>query len=674
MGKLIFPTGVGEGRTPPKMAGEFMADKTPNSKSTAGCGIQILEQKGDADARLRFCMSPDGMKLGISRYFKPSCTGKPLTAESIMQQVRNAGIQVEPDAEAAASAVELLQKNQDVSRVVLARGIPPVDASDASLDPIGDHRFPVFAGQAVCKKTMARASRVGKALDGSPIPPAKKGEKGKNLKIKMGENLEMDGESGVMRATCYGRVIMEKDRVDVLPLLKITKDTISVVGTLHYRDAHGKPVTAERLEPELKEMGVALPVLRRRVEYAVEQAKKTGEAQPNSLIVKGKEPKHGRDGWYEYLTGTKVDVGVESESGRVDFRDRGQFPSAKAGELVIKIHLPEPGEGGIDVYGKTIPAKTGRELHLKPGEGVEMLPDEVTFRATENGLVVVEYGEVKVTDVLEIRGDVDISTGNIRADKGSIRIQGSIQSGLVVQSPGPIIVGQTVESATLTAGSDIEIGGGVLMADKGLIKAARNVSIGFGSSAIIEAGGDVYIKNEATNCTIHAGGWVYAKEGKGIILGGTITCGRGLEANEIGSEMGVDTTIILSLGGEDLRVKHERRMRLKEEIDKIDSSLGTTIIEEIARKTPPAKRQVVARVLSYRRKQLDKFIVLTRDIARENRRRKELMSVLKVRVHRRIYPGTLIKFAGRILKIDETVERAVIYWDTDTRNVEIGSF
>lgn len=651
-----------------------MATNENKSASRQECGIQILDQKGDADARLRFCMSPDGMKLGISRYFKPSGSGKPLTVESIMQQVRDAGVQVEPDAEAARRVISSLKSDQDISKIVLARGVPPVNARDGSVAPIGNHAYPVFTGQAVCKKIAASASRPGKTLDGSPIEPAKKGEKGKTVKIKMGENLEMDPQKGVMRATVYGRVVMDKERVDVLPLLRITKDTIAVKGTIHHRDAHGKPVTVERLEEEVKAMNVALPLLRRRVEHAIDKAKKSGQPQPDSLVVKGKEPKHGSDGWYEYLTGTKVDFGVESESGRVDFRDRGQFPSAKAGEQIIRLHMPEPGEGGIDVFGKTIPAKAGKELNLKAGVGAEVLPDGMTFRAVEDGLVVVEYGEVKVTDILEVRGDVDISTGNIKADKGSIKISGSVQSGLEVVSPGPILVGQTVESARLTAGSDIDIGGGVLMGDKGLIKAARNVSIGFGANGIIDAGGDVHIKNEATNCTIHAGGWVYATEGKGIILGGTISCGQGLEANEIGSEMGVGTTIVLSLGGEDLRLKHERRMRLKEEIDKIDASLGTTVVEEIARKTPPAKRQVVARVLSYRRKQLDKFIVLTRDIARENRRRKELMTRLTVRVHRKLHPGTIIKFAGRILHVDEPHERCVIYWDTDTRNVEIGSF
>ncbi|MBN2139659.1 MAG: DUF342 domain-containing protein [Desulfovibrionaceae bacterium] len=338
-------------------------------------------------------------------------------------------------------------------------------------------------------------------------------------------------------------------------------------------------------------------------------------------------------------------------------------PSAKAGELIVRIIPPTLGEAGVDVFGKTIPPHAGRAVTLKAGENVEELEAGALFRATDSGLVLIEKGLVSVTQCLTIKGDVGLSTGNVRTDTGSIRVMGSVQTGSSVDSSKHLVVGEVVESADVTAGGDIEVAGGIMMPDGGLIKAEGTVRAQFAVNANIEAGGDVIFAHEANHCLIRAKGRIVALKGRGIVQGGCLVCGKGMEVNELGSELGVTTTVVVESGGGIDDSLEREKLNARRVVDRIDQVLGKAPATTILEHTPAARRKEVAKALLLRSRAVTRIKALDKLILEGIKKASGEVSRVRIKVLRRLHPGVVVKFAGKTLAVEAGRERCQIRWD-----------
>jgi uncharacterized protein (DUF342 family) len=186
-------------------------------------------------------------------------------------------------------------------------------------------------------------------------------------------------------------------------------------------------------------------------------------------------------------------------------------------------------------------AEPGRDRHFAAGENVEKRGDE--FWSTMDGAVMIKDDVVMVSDVYTVSGDVDLAVGNLRHEKGALRIKGTVRSGFTVYAATHIMVGELVEDAMLESGGDIEIGGGVIHANNGRIVAKGSVTAKFAQNARIQAGGDVAINGAAINCDIEAVGRIVVAGGKSRLAGGTARAMRGLEVEQLGSELGAPTRV-----------------------------------------------------------------------------------------------------------------------------------
>jgi len=128
-------------------------------------------------------------------------------------------------------------------------------------------------------------------------------------------------------------------------------------------------------------------------------------------------------------------VGTQTGNGALDYRDRGAHPHVAEGTPVARYHPPTKGERGMDVFGNELPARDGAERPIRKGENIREVTQEdgtILFEATAMGLVNVRKGSVAVSTVLHIDGDVDMSTGNIVVETGSVHVKGTVRSGFSV--------------------------------------------------------------------------------------------------------------------------------------------------------------------------------------------------------------------------------------------------
>lgn len=625
--------------------------------------------RDNPDAQFRFAISEDGMTLGVSRYFPPT-GGREPSVKLIREQIAEAGVQIPVDDDAARRVLDAIRENRPCTGIALVRGTPPTEPQHGALIALGDLDYPVFPNDRFARYRKPHTAKPGETIDGRILLTEKEFEP-EDVKVNIGSNVDWDPTSECYVSRVWGIAHLKGGIITVNPIPHITEDEISVMGTIHHRDFQGNPITPARLEKELRDMGVLIDLDSDYLDAKIKQAKKIGTPLLDQVIAKGSHPVPGRDGWLEYLISTREETGTEDETGRLDYRDRGSHPMVQPGQAIARYHHPTPGEGGIDLYGKTIPANAGKEMHIHQGESVILLEDGVTYQSKAIGVVVIENNYLTVTDCLEIPGNVDLNSGNVKVEHGSIKIRGSIQAGFVVSAPKHVLVEGSIESASVHAGGMVEVRGGILMPEGGEVVAGNEVSANYAINANIRAGGDVTISNEIFNSVIRTKGKLVATSGKGIIQGGQIFTGKGVLVNEIGSELGVQTLVCIDIDHPEDDELRAQRANITQAIRKIDEALGTDDPEVILLRTPENKRKAVAEVLKHRKTLARRRKAITGQIHRLLDVRQRQLDGVNITAKRLIYPGVTIKFGKMTRQFVKRHEASTLFWDVHNRTIEI---
>lgn len=624
------------------------------------------------DARFRFCMSDDNMKLGISRYFPPKGHGAQPSVELIKQQVAGAGVQLPVDEEAAARVIEHLAEAKDITGITLVRGITVQEPQDGRFELLGNNEYPVFPGYKFAVKYPARPPRKGETIAGEITNP-KSSKEPQDVTIRAGENCDFNATEGSYTSQVYGMVRVKDDEVWVDSLLHVDASEITVTSTIFHQDYFKAPISVSKIEKELLDMGVALEINPDAIDNVIRKASIGQQAQPNTILVQGRHPVNGKDGWLEYLVSTRDTAGTEDDTGRVDFKNRGAYPSVDPEQTIARLHPPTNGEAGIDIYGKTVPASEGKALHIHSGENVEMLDDEVTFVSKGTGIMMVSRNVLSVTECLMLPENVDMNTGNVKVETGSVKVGSNVLAGFRVEAPKNIIVMGSIESAEVEAGMNIEVSGGILMPDGGLVTAGGDVSVSYMNNAHVKAEGNIVFKNEISNSRIQAHGYIKAEKGKGIIQGGKTICSRGMEVNELGSELGVETIIGVNLStGEDKEVIQERAS-LGKELKKIDKAVGKGDPREILKRLPPEKRPAVIKIVKHRMTVAKRYKEVCAELAEKAEIRRRELHGVRIKVLKQIHPGVVIKMGGHTARVKKAMDRTMIYWNEDEQKITFGT-
>ncbi|WP_419786538.1 flagellar assembly protein A [Pseudodesulfovibrio sp.] len=620
-----------------------------------------------SDARFRFSLSEDGMKLGVNRYFPP-CGGEGPSVALLKRQIAEAGVNLPVDEEAARQVVENLCCNGEIKRITLVHGIPPQEPRDGSLTALGELEYPVFPGDRFARLRKSVEAKNGRTIDGRILKPTANFTP-QAIDVKPGDNVSFDTDGETLIAQVWGLARLRDGVLRVHPVAHMSEDAITITATVHDRDFRGDPITTDKLEKQLRDMGVVIDIDTDRLARRLKRAAQNDGELPDQEVAHGTHPIPGEDGWLEYLVSTRETAGTEDAQGRLDFRNRGCFPMVEPGQIIARMHRATPGEGGIDLFGKTIPANAGIDPTFHAGENVTRMEDGLTFQAKTHGVAVMEGNVLTITECMVINGNVDLVSGNVEMERGSIKIRGNILSGFRVSTPGHIFVGGSVESATVEAGGNIEVAGGILMAQGGKLVAGGGVTANFAINAVIRARGDVTIANEVTNSLIRAGGRFEATRGQGIVQGGAVIATRGLKVNEVGSDLGVPTTVGLQLE-ERVETEQERELfSLQEAMDKIDEALGSDSPETILARTCPDDFPAVTELIAHRQCLMERCSVIRKEINRMALERQAELAGRRIKVQRFLFPGATVKIGIRTLTFKTRTEASIIFWDQETRTI-----
>lgn len=339
--------------------------------------------------------------------------------------------------------------------------------------------------------------------------------------------------------------------------------------------------TAEDVEEILAKTGIVFGWVEG-VKETLLAALQKGPSEEKILLARGEPPQEGEDARIEfdrYPTGERrIDA---SQEGKVDYREVRSFENVMPGDRIAVYIPPVEGRGGTDVFGKIIPCRKTNDLNLKAGANVEYQEATRSFFATHYGHVVYEHGVLSVDPVYRVKGNLDLSHGNIRF-VGRAEIQGDVPDEFVVEAKEGITIGGAVEAATLRSDGDIVIKGGVAGKGKGTIETKGSVQAHFLNEALVIAGGDVVVSKEIVNSKVYTLGRLLSE--KGTLLGGEVVALRGILVQDVGSDLGVKTQVV---AGIDYKVRErileinqqlsQKRTRLQEMLDRIGPKLDRAL-------------------------------------------------------------------------------------------------
>lgn len=348
-------------------------------------------------------------------------------------------------------------------------------------------------------------------------------------------------------------------------------------------------------------------------------------------------------------------VQLEAERQSVDLRDVTQFVRARKGQVLCEL-LVAVAEDGRDVFGDLVlcPPTVVADVSLPPaGPGVALSPDGLQLLAEQDGCVQLVAGALTVRRLYEVDGNVDYRVGNIDFD-GRVTIKGDVLPGFNVKASGDVAITGMVENASIEAGQDVCIRGGVAGRDNSRLKAGGRIEARYLRALTAESGSSVTVVAECVDAQIACEGDLLAE--RGAIIGGSVRAGGDVRTALLGSEMGTATSITAGHGGPVERALGEARAgltSLQNQVKNDEKALG------LYRNPPggvaalsPAKQKLVT-VLEQ--------TLADRERAVEAQRKKieELLASYaqncgKVVVRQRVYPNVTI----RIGEFSKTVTRA----------------
>ncbi len=290
------------------------------------------------------------------------------------------------------------------------------------------------------------------------------------------------------------------------------------------------------------------------------------------LVAEGVLPVDGEDGYFIYNFDDKKSLKPKlREDGTVDYWSVHTIEKVKEGQLIATYVPATIGKDGRTVTGQITPCKQGREKPPLVGRGFRRSADNLTYISEMDGKIESRKNGIMITNIHEISGDVGLQTGNIDFN-GDVIIHGNVEPGVTVKVTGNITIDGNAEACTLIAGKSIIIRGGMIGAEKAIIRTKGNLVARFLEYADVKAEGFIQA-DSSVNCNIMCYDKVYMTGKRAAIIGGYVYALRGVEAYCYGNDMEVPTKVKVG-------VNREIKVELFDLQQQIDATQG--IIDKIS--------------------------------------------------------------------------------------------
>ncbi len=439
-------------------------------------------------------------------------------------------------------------------------------------------------------------------------------------------------------------------QIDERMELKVTSDAMYAIVRFFPPSNRGKRITESEIRKDLEYHKVKYGI----TEDKIQEHMTEPEYFRNIILAMGTAPVQGHDGKINYRFNTDKKARPKlNEDGTVDFHKLNNISHVRKGDVLAVITPADKGTPGCNVFGVELRPDKVVKVNFNKGNNLAVSEDGLQLISMVDGYATLEGDKIFVSDVYDVPADVDNSTGDIEFN-GSVVVHGNVRTGFCIKCGGNIEVYGVVEGADLDAGGDIILHRGVQGMRRCQIHAVGNLVSKFIESATVSVDG--YINADSIlNSQISAHGDIVVSGKGGSIIGGNVRSTTLIEASNIGTPMGVATSVEV---GVDPTVQD----RIKEidamikdktaEIEKLSQLVTVFRKKQEMGTLTPDKLPMIA--------QFTKTIILDKTDIKELMIEREAKEELagenvdaKIRVVKDIHQGTKITISGDIMILND---------------------
>lgn len=435
-----------------------------------------------------------------------------------------------------------------------------------------------------------------------------------------------------------------------VPEISLASDMMSAKLKLHL-DENGQELTLE----DLKELLAARNVKTGINDEAIIRMIEHNIYDIFVEVANGRAPVRGKDGYFVfYVVNPDIEKGPkELEDGSVEYIHTTKYAIVDEGDLLAEYIPATNGEYGYTIDSTMRTPMRGKELSPIRGRGFRM--EENKYYATCHGKADVSETGIYVTNLLEVKGDVDIGYGHIQFD-GDVDIHGEVKSGMMVRASGNIEVRGHVGNCYIEAGKNLVLANGMQGKFSGRIKAGGDISCKFFENSQAHAGGNIRMRT-SMNSKIAAEGKVIVEGKEAVVLGGSVHAIQGMELSEAGNENEISTVLVAGVLPETMK----RDVELKGLIKKVEGEVE--LLDRSARILERMEKTNATKENSTRRmKIIQAKVIKSTELKRyqDEKIRSEAMiqsgKDAGIIINNNIYPGCHVEIAGNGVDIKEQIK------------------
>ena len=377
------------------------------------------------------------------------------------------------------------------------------------------------------------------------------------------------------------------------------------------------------------------------------------------LVAECKQlPVDAVDGKFEWAPEFAAAFAAPEEDETIDYFAQNEIVTVDAGTVIGRLESPKNGLATVDVCGMERWPRKRKGSAVELGFGLQMAEDgsdQVVAKVA--GRVLEEPFKLKICEVLELRKDVDFSSGSVDACVDTV-VHGTVRANFSVHTTKSLTVDQVIEAADVRAEEDTLVRGGIFGQEQtGRVTVGGNLTVKLLNEAVVRAGGTIFFHKEILNSRVWAWGRLVGENA--TVIGGETYAREGVAVRVIGSEACVPTHVAVGIEVNTLRrIRHKQR-----EIEKLSKST------EQIRKTIAPLSVNIKRLLPPQREQLTELMCKADEIELQlEQLLQECDRLLTegtpekpagVAVYEAVHPGTHLVFGTREVRLQKLVHGPV---------------
>jgi uncharacterized protein (DUF342 family) len=425
-------------------------------------------------------------------------------------------------------------------------------------------------------------------------------------------------------------------------VIEVSEDEMKAFMTLIPPKPRGRVLDIDDIHEALSDRNVVVGI----DDEVILKCLEDEEYNVMTVVAEGIKPKNGEDSKivYNFRTEKKVHL-EEDEKGQVNFKDLDLVENVVAGQLLATKVQATEGQSGRTITNRLLEAKPGKDVDLVPGKNTELSSDGMNIIATINGQVIFTNEKVNVEPIYEVKGDVDMHTGNILF-LGTVIVKGNVEDGFSIKAAGDIEIRGSVGKCLLDAEGDINIKQGVMGKLEGTIKAGGSVWAKFLEQVTVIADKNVFVQDGIMHCHVDATEKIICFGKRATIVGGRIRAGEIVNTKTLGSVSYTETIVEVGVDPKSrqrlFELDKEQNKNL-EELDKLNTNIGTLDNQrKVRRNWTDEKREMLEQMMASKEELTARMNEIREEMDELKSYLKLLKSIGKTSVSKYVYSGVRI--------------------------------